>query len=73
MPYGKIEVGAQADLVLIDLNKEQTIDRNTFLSQGKNTPFDGWTCAGWPVTTIYGGNIVWQDQVDNTQQQQVFV
>ncbi|WP_432359451.1 dihydroorotase [Sporosarcina sp. UB5] len=61
LPYGKIEVGAQADLVLLDLNKEQTIDRNTFLSKGKNTPFDGWTCVGWPVTTIYGGNIVWKD------------
>jgi dihydroorotase len=61
LPYGKIEVGAQADLVLIDLNKEQTIDRNTFLSKGKNTPFDGWVCNGWPVTTIYNGNIVWND------------
>ena len=26
LPYGKIEVGAPADLVLIDLNKEQKID-----------------------------------------------
>lgn len=61
MPFGKIEVGAIADLVLLDLDKEQTIDRKTFLSNGKNTPFDGWTCKGWPVTTIYGGNIVWKD------------
>ncbi|MBD7983465.1 dihydroorotase [Sporosarcina sp. Sa2YVA2] len=61
MPFGKIEVGAIADLVLLDLNKEQTIDRKTFLSNGKNTPFDGWACKGWPVTTIYGGNIVWKD------------
>lgn len=61
MPFGKIEVGAIADLVLLDLNKEQTIDRKTFLSNGKNTPFDGLTCKGWPVTTIYGGNIVWKD------------
>lgn len=61
MPYGKIEVGATADLVLIDLNKEQKIDRTTFLSKGKNTPFDGWACVGWPVTTIYGGSIVWKD------------
>ncbi|MDV6376776.1 dihydroorotase [Sporosarcina sp. GW1-11] len=61
LPYGKIEVGAVADLVLIDLEKEQTIDRTTFVSKGKNTPFDGWNCAGWPVMTIYGGNIVWKD------------
>lgn len=61
MPYGKLEVGAIADLVLIDLTKEQKIDRTTFVSQGKNTPFDGWECAGWPVTTIYGGQVVWED------------
>ncbi|WP_203246165.1 dihydroorotase [Sporosarcina beigongshangi] len=61
MPYGKLEVGATADLVLIDLNKEQKIDRATFVSQGKNTPFDGWTCTGWPVTTIFGGQVVWED------------
>lgn len=61
MPYGKLEVGAIADLVLIDLNKEQKIDRTTFVSQGKNTPFDGWACTGWPVTTIYGGQVVWED------------
>lgn len=61
LPYGKIEVGAPADLVLIDLDKEQDIDRTTFLSKGKNTPFDGWKCAGWPVKTIYGGKVVWED------------
>lgn len=61
LPYGKIEVGATADLVLIDLEKEQKIDRTTFVSKGKNTPFDGWDCTGWPVMTIFGGNIVWKD------------
>lgn len=61
MPYGTITEGAAADLVLIDLNKEQTIDRTTFVSKGKNTPFDGVTCVGWPVMTIFGGDIVWED------------
>ena len=50
-----------ADLVLIDLNKEQEIDRETFVSKGKNTPFDGWVCAGWPVKTIFEGQVVWED------------
>lgn len=60
--FGTLAVGEEADLVLIDLNKEQEIDRNTFVSQGKNTPFDGWKCAGWPVKTIFGGEIVWEDE-----------
>ncbi|MCZ2257089.1 dihydroorotase [Sporosarcina sp. G11-34] len=62
LPYGTLEVGATADLVLLDLNKEQAIDRETFVSKGKNTPFDGWVCSGWPVKTIYGGKVVWEDE-----------
>lgn len=62
LPYGTLAVGEVADLVLIDLKKEQTIDRKEFLSKGKNTPFDGWTCVGWPVKTIFGGEIVWEDE-----------
>lgn len=60
--FGKLEVGAPADLVLIDLEKEQAIDKEAFFSKGKNTPFDGWVCTGWPQVTIYNGEIVWQEE-----------
>lgn len=60
--FGKLEVGAPADLVLIDLEKEQKIDKEEFVSKGKNTPFDGWACAGWPQLTMYNGEIVWQEE-----------
>lgn len=62
LPYGTIEEGGIADLVLIDLEKEQAIDSKAFLSKGKNTPFNGWTCKGWPAMTIFGGQIVWQEE-----------
>lgn len=62
LPFGTLAVGEEADLVLIDLNKEQEIDRTTFVSKGKNTPFDSWACAGWPVKTIFGGEVVWEDE-----------
>ena len=62
LPYGTLEIGATADLVLLDLNKEQAIDRESFVSKGKNTPFDGWVCSGWPVKTIFGGQVVWKDE-----------
>lgn len=39
---GKIEVGAVADLTIIDLNCERVIDVNEFKSLGKNTPFNGY-------------------------------
>ncbi|WP_428908717.1 dihydroorotase [Niallia sp. Krafla_26] len=57
---GKLEVGCAADIVLLDLNKEIKIDPETFLSKGRNTPFAGWQCKGWPVTTIVDGKIAWE-------------
>lgn len=59
LPYGKIEQGAMADIVLLDLNEENKIEPNEFLSKGKNTPFGGWKCIGWPVMTISEGKIAW--------------
>ncbi|MGQ7061621.1 hypothetical protein ACUN15_24045, partial [Bacillus cereus group sp. BceL175] len=38
----------------------EEIDPTTFLSKGKNTPFAGWKCQGWPVMTIVGGKIAWK-------------
>ncbi|WEG11641.1 dihydroorotase [Pullulanibacillus sp. KACC 23026] len=60
LPYGKIEIGGEADLVVIDLEETQTVDPAHFLSKGKNTPFAGWELEGWPTLTIYQGDIVWE-------------
>lgn len=62
LPYGTIETGQAADLVLLDLDKQQEIRTEDFLSKGTNTPFGGQTCTGWPVMTIFGGDIVWQEE-----------
>lgn len=61
LPYGTMEVGSSADLILIDLNKEQIIDAEGFVSKGRNTPFNGWVAKGWPVVTIFEGDIVYQE------------
>ncbi|MDR6997971.1 dihydroorotase [Neobacillus niacini] len=60
LPYGKIEIGAPADLVLLNLTDEQVINPEEFLSKGKNTPFSGWNCKGWPEMTIAEGKIAWE-------------
>ncbi|MDX8364997.1 dihydroorotase [Cytobacillus sp. IB215665] len=60
LPFGSLQVGSHADLTIIDLELEQTIDPETFASKGKNTPFAEWTCKGWPVMTVVNGKIVWQ-------------
>ncbi|MDQ0155946.1 dihydroorotase [Robertmurraya andreesenii] len=59
LPNGSISVGKEADLTLIDLKHVEAIDPQSFVSKGKNTPFGGWECAGWPVLTMVGGKIAW--------------
>lgn len=61
MTGGEISAGLPADLTLIDLEKEATITPDTFLSKGRNTPFAGWKCKGWPVITMVNGKIVWSN------------
>ncbi|PGB02888.1 dihydroorotase [Bacillus toyonensis] len=59
---GRLKEGRVADITIIDLEQEEEIDPTTFLSKGKNTPFAGWKCQGWPVMTIVGGKIAWQKE-----------
>ncbi|MCY7799867.1 dihydroorotase [Bacillus haynesii] len=61
LPYGKLEAGRSADITLIDLEREEKIDKSIFLSKGKNTPFDGISCFGWPVMTMAKGKLVYQE------------
>jgi len=62
LPWGELAVGKDADLTILDLELEKTIDANTFYSKGKNTPFHGWKAKGWPVLTMMNGEIMWHDE-----------
>jgi dihydroorotase len=59
---GRLNENSIADLTIVDLNMEKEIDPAQFASKGKNTPFTGWKCAGWPVLTVVGGKIVWSEE-----------
>ncbi len=61
LPGGKLEVGAPADLTLIDLNREFTVDVNKFKSKSRNSPFQGWKLRGKAVMTIVSGKIVYSE------------
>ena len=49
------------DRVVIDLDREFTIDSGTFLSMGKATPFDGWKVRGLVLQTIKNGKTVYNN------------
>ena len=57
---GAIAEGKIADIVIFDKNKEYEIDKNTFLSKGKNTPFHGRKVKGEVVYTLVSGNVVYE-------------
>lgn len=57
---GQIKKGARADLTLIDLNHEWTIDSQKFHSKSKNSPFDGFKVKGRAAMTVVAGKIVYQ-------------
>ncbi|WP_149427622.1 dihydroorotase [Exiguobacterium acetylicum] len=61
LPYGKLEVGAEADIVLLDLETERTVSPERFRSKGKNTPFAGERLKGFPVMTLVKGEIVFKE------------
>ncbi|POZ88985.1 MULTISPECIES: dihydroorotase [Petrotoga] len=54
---GKIQVGYDGDVVIVDLEKKVKINKDEFLSKGKNTPFDGMEFYGEVIATIRKGEI----------------
>ena len=60
MNKGLISVGKDGDMVLVDLNQKVTVDREKFVSRGKNTPFHGREYYGEVKMTIKGGNVVYK-------------
>jgi dihydroorotase len=54
---GTLSKGRQADITIIDPEKEYTIDTNTFRSKSRNCPYHLWKVKGKVEKTIVGGEI----------------
>lgn len=57
---GSISEGKIADIVIFDPDKTYKIDKTTFASKGKNTPFDGFEVSGEVKYTLVDGKVVYQ-------------
>ena len=60
IPAGTLAVGANADIALIDLNEEWTVDADKLHGKSKNTPFKGMKLTGRVKMTILGGKTVFE-------------
>jgi len=57
---GTIGKGMPADLTIVDTSRKVTVDKENFLSKGKNTPFHGRTYTGDVVYTIFNGKVIYE-------------
>lgn len=64
---GRIEPGYDADLVLIDLQREAMIRSEEQQTKCRWSPWDGQTLTGWPVRTWVMGHEVFHDVGEGPQ------
>jgi dihydroorotase len=58
---GRLAVGWDADLTIVDLKARRTIRHAEMASRVGWTPFDGMEAKGWPLATIIRGQVVMRD------------
>lgn len=60
---GRIALGFDADLTLVDLSAKRRITNQWIASRSAWTPYDGMSVTGWPVHTIISGKAVVLDEM----------
>jgi dihydroorotase len=61
---GRIAVGYDADLTVVDLKRRATITDRWMASRAGWTPYDGVTVSGWPVGTLVRGHrVMWEGEL----------
>ena len=59
LPAGRLQKGAPADLIIVDLETPWVVDPDLLQSKSKNTPFDESQLQGRVLHTIVNGNTVY--------------
>ena len=57
---GTLQIGADADVTIIDPKVRWTVDPTKFRSKSANTPFAGWELTGRADAVIVGGRVKFQ-------------
>jgi dihydroorotase len=58
---GRLAVGYDADLTVVDLKARRTLTHDQMATRAGWTPFDGMEAKGWPIATIIRGRVVMRD------------
>ena len=61
---GRVAVGYDADLTIVDLKRDATITDDWIVSRSRWTPYHGKRVVGWPVGTIMRGRrVMWDGEL----------
>jgi dihydroorotase len=61
---GRIAVGYDADLSVVDLKRRATISNDWIKSRAGWTPYDGVAVIDWPVGTfVRGARVMWEGEL----------
>jgi dihydropyrimidinase len=58
---GTIQVGSDADIAIVDVNREMTVNADYLQSRADFSPWEGWKLKGWAVRTLVRGQTVMRD------------
>jgi dihydroorotase len=58
---GRIAVGYDADVTVVDLKRRETIRNDWIASRCGWTPYDATSVTGWPIGTVVRGHLVMWD------------
>jgi dihydroorotase len=60
LPAGRLEKGAPADIILVDLDQPWVVDKAEFRARSKNSPFDESRMQGRVLLTMVAGAVVYE-------------
>jgi dihydroorotase len=60
LPSGRLEKGAPADLILVDLDQPWVVDKAALRSRSKNSPFDESRMQGRVLLTMVAGDLAYE-------------
>lgn len=58
---GSLEVGSDADLVIVDLDREEVVTPSLLQHYSDYNIYEGMKLKGWPILTMRGGQVIVRD------------
>jgi dihydroorotase len=60
LPYGRLQPGLPGDVCIFDPAAHWTLQADSMLSEGRNTPFHGWEFSDRVTHTLFNGRLVYR-------------